>query len=222
MSPGEAANTQTATGGFTEAEFHFAMLLSVPIRLLPSLAMRGSNWLLLLIAWGCSPGEISPEQRREFRAELERWYGDGGTGDVTDDSPEPDPSPSPEPDPSPSPEPDPSPSPAPQPSGTIPDCVSEVFASGCAGTGCHYDSAFNFPPDLERDDLFEKLTTDTSLCASAPLYVDLDSPQDSLMLLKITGNPPSGCGTPMPPQTAPQLDAQQKQCLEDWFDDLAK
>jgi hypothetical protein len=80
---------------------------------------------------------------------------------------------------------------------------------------------FNFPPDFDRDNLFDALTSDTTLCASAPLYVDLESPEDSLLLRKIQGNPPEGCGSAMPPTTAPQLSAQQQQCLEDWFDDLA-
>jgi hypothetical protein len=103
----------------------------------------------------------------------------------------------------------------------IPSCVSDVFSMGCSGGGCHSGNTFNFPPDLDRDDLFDKLTTDTTLCTSAPRYIDLDSPEDSLLLLKIQGNPPEGCGTAMPPPTAEQISAQQKQCLEDWFDDLA-
>jgi hypothetical protein len=102
--------------------------------------------------------------------------------------------------------------------GEIPTCVLAVFEDSCAGAGCHYGNAVNSFPDLEQDGLYGFLTSEGPLtCPSATTnLVDLDSPMESYLLLKIRPNPP--CGVQMP--SGSSLNADQTQCLEDWFASL--
>lgn len=108
----------------------------------------------------------------------------------------------------------------PPPGAGIPDCVSSIFTTSCAGAACHYDGVFNFPPDLERDGLFELLTTEQTTCEAVPRYVDLDNPEQSLIKLKLEPAPP--CGAQMPPTGSPPLTDDQKTCMENWFDALSE
>ncbi len=104
--------------------------------------------------------------------------------------------------------------------GTVPACALDVFHTTCSGGVCHYQGAINLPPDFETDDLYTMLTTTKSVvCTSAPSYIDLENPQNSLLLLKVTGAQPGSCGAVMPPTPA-TLTAAQLTCLEDWIGSL--
>ncbi len=104
--------------------------------------------------------------------------------------------------------------------GTVPACALDVFHTACSGGVCHYQGAINLPPDFETDDLYTMLTTTKSVvCTSAPSYIDLENPQNSLLLLKVTGAHPGSCGAVMPPTPA-TLTAAQLTCLEDWIGSL--
>ncbi|HEX2731213.1 MAG TPA: hypothetical protein VHM70_06400 [Polyangiaceae bacterium] len=108
--------------------------------------------------------------------------------------------------------------------GTIPTCVTDTFQSTCAGSGCHFGGAINQNPDFSHDALFDYLTTTKPSCSDAPgPYVDLDAPDQSYILLKIRGQVPATClNTRMPPTGSPALTTDQLDCLENWFDSLAK
>lgn len=106
------------------------------------------------------------------------------------------------------------------PRDTIPDCVMTIFTTSCAGPSCHYGALFNFPPNFERDNLFELLTTEQNSCPDVDRYVDLENPEQSLLLLKLQPSPP--CGAQMPSAPAAPLTDEQTACMEDWFDALAE
>lgn len=100
-------------------------------------------------------------------------------------------------------------------------CVTEVFTSSCSGTVCHYGGIVNLPPDLERDNLFDLLTTEASTCAAAATtLINLDDPTQSYLMQKIRGEQPGTCGGPMPPAGSPPLTDAQLQCLESWLASL--
>lgn len=191
------------------------------------------------LGWGCTPGKLSDEEKRQFQRELERRY-PAETDSTETDSTETDSTETPdagetepeaseteepeteEPEASETEEPDGGPM-ATEPSESgleFAPCVLEVFATGCAGALCHYDAIAAFPPDLERPDLADFLVTQQPTCRDVESYIDLEQPNQSLMLLKVLGEQPGGCGTPMPPPGAPALSADQIQCLVDWFDSL--
>jgi hypothetical protein len=172
--------------------------------------MRGLT-PLLAVATMCTPGTLSEEDERAFDRELGRLYGASeGSDDGADQGPDSDAAPPPSTE-----------EPAPEQLG-IPPCVTEVFASSCSGIACHHSGAVNFPPDLERNGLFDLLTTESTRCADAPLYVDLTDPSASLLLRKINGEQPGGCGTGMPPPGETGLTTAQSGCVEDWFSALSE
>lgn len=103
----------------------------------------------------------------------------------------------------------------------IPDCAVDVFRTTCSGSLCHSQGAINLPPDFDTTDVYTMLTTTKSaVCASAPSYLDLENPQNSLFLLKVKGEQPTNCGGDMPPIGSPALTAAQLTCLEDWIGSL--
>lgn len=108
------------------------------------------------------------------------------------------------------------------PASTIPDCAMQVFHTTCSGSVCHYQGAVNLPPNFETtDDIFTMLTTSETGCddAVSPLYVDVTNPQNSYLLVKLKGQQPSGCGTPMPPDQT-TITQDEITCLEDWIGSL--
>lgn len=109
------------------------------------------------------------------------------------------------------------------PATPIPDCAIQVFHTTCAGSACHYQGAFNFPPNFETtEDVFTMLTTtETAACddAVSPLYIDLANPQNSYLLAKVKAQQPSGCGTPMPSDRT-TITQEEITCLEDWIGSL--
>jgi hypothetical protein len=105
------------------------------------------------------------------------------------------------------------------PGGSVPPCATNIFQTACAGSFCHFQGT-NLPPNFETDDVYTMLTTTKSgVCASAPSYIDLENPENSLLLLKVRGEQPGSCGGTMPPQPT-TLTAEQMNCLEDWIGSL--
>jgi hypothetical protein len=103
----------------------------------------------------------------------------------------------------------------------VPACAVEIFRTTCSGSLCHSQGAVNLPPDFDSNDLYTLLTTTKSaICPSAPSYVDLENPRNSLLLLKVKGEQPTNCGGDMPPIGSPALTAAQLTCLEDWIGSL--
>lgn len=103
----------------------------------------------------------------------------------------------------------------------VPECAVDVFRTTCSGSLCHSQGAINLPPDFDSEDVYTMLTTTKSaVCASAPSYLDLENPENSLLLLKVKGEQPTNCGGDMPPTGSPALTAAQLTCLEDWIGSL--
>jgi hypothetical protein len=191
-------------------------------------------------ALACQAGELDDRQERYLRKQLDKNYPNTG-GAITDQTStdstnqEP-PGETSEPvettsAPAPTSEPDATSAPAAtsseantsSPAGNqVPECALEIFHTTCAGSVCHYQGAVNLPPNFETtDDVFTMLTTSPTRCddAVSPLLVDVANPEDSYLLVKIRGQQPAGCGTPMPPDQSTITQAQ-IDCLEDWIGSL--
>ncbi len=113
---------------------------------------------------------------------------------------------------------DPNDSPADSPP-TLTNCMKSVF-SGCAAQSCHSGA---FAPDMRGgNDALEGIMAATSTCSALPKYIDLTNPGDSLILRKVLGTQPDGCGADMPwvQGGAPELTSSERKCVEDWFNAL--
>jgi hypothetical protein len=100
------------------------------------------------------------------------------------------------------------------------DCapvVQEVLVT-CGSIVCHdpFSGGIGTSLDLSRPDalpgsLLGLRSTDD--CGGA-LYIDLDEPEQSLLIRKISADPP--CGDRMPAGDRPPLDATQHECFVQW------
>lgn len=205
-----------------------------PVRYSPSLAL----WGLIAMAAGCNPGELSDRQEEYLRDQLDEHYSAaGGTTsaatDRTSDGLSTDRPIATDTDPTEVASSTSNQGTAPSSqsstppidvtseatSGTVPPCATNIFQTACAGSFCHFQGT-NLPPNFETDDVYTMLTTTKSgVCASAPSYIDLENPENSLLLLKVKGEQPGSCGGTMPPQPT-TLSAEQMNCLEDWIGSL--
>lgn len=194
------------------------------------------GWLCAvgLASSACAPGKLTAAEEKAFKQELKEHY---GAASATSSSPlTPDTAPPPSAstpldaslpaipstpassfDASIPAEPDSGPP-------VIPECVSLVFATSCAGSACHYGNGLRLTPNLEREDLGLLLSQEGPSCASAQgaYFLDLAEPLNSYLRTKLRNEQPAGCGDVMPPVGQPALTELQLQCLEDWFASIPK
>lgn len=184
--------------------------------------MRYFVGLLAGLSFGCTPGEFTDEEKRDLQRELNRRYGGDDDADEAAEAgaPSPDDDAPPDSTEAGSDDDEGSSDDDGAEDSRIDPCVLQVFENSCSGAGCHYGGPINSSPDLERNNLFEFLTTEGPLlCSSATTnFVDLDSPMESYLLLKIRGDQPANCGVQMP--SGAQLSPDEVECLEDWFASL--
>ena len=93
--------------------------------------------------------------------------------------------------------------------------LSNTSSVGCARGGCHGAGAPTRGLDLETADLVGRLSNQPS-SADCPgfLWVDPDTPSQSLLYTKVTANPP--CGSRMP--FGPPLPADDVACVLGWLE----
>ena len=103
---------------------------------------------------------------------------------------------------------------------TLSSIQSTIFGVACATAGCHVGKSAAAALDLTRADLSTLLVgRSASSCAGQTLVVP-GKPEASLLLTKLNGHLPSGCGDPMPP-AGPPLSAQRLACVSSWITSLS-
>jgi hypothetical protein len=94
-----------------------------------------------------------------------------------------------------------------------------ILAQYCATSGCHGQPGaplgdFASGPDAARAFIGRE---GSLACTGQGVIIDSDEPSDSLLLAKISGDPP--CGQAMPP-TGEQLTDAQVACIQEWIGGL--
>jgi hypothetical protein len=99
---------------------------------------------------------------------------------------------------------------------TLASIQSTIFTPLCASAGCHVGTRAAAALDLTRTDLERYLPSlSASSCSGRKLLVPGD-PDASLLMGKIDGHLPAGCGDPMPP-TGVMLSNAQLACVRTWI-----
>jgi hypothetical protein len=97
------------------------------------------------------------------------------------------------------------------------DVVADLLQPRCADTICHATAAMN-PLDLEASGLPDRLVglEASSLC-DGHVYINVDAPEESLILTKL--ETPAPCGAPMPLTGNPLTD-DEKACILELIENL--
>lgn len=103
---------------------------------------------------------------------------------------------------------------------TLESIRTTIFAARCATAGCHIGPKAAAALDLTRTDLSARLIGASASSCSGPTLVSPAKPESSLLLTKMNGHLPDGCGEPMPPSGAP-LSTEQLACVRDWIAGLS-
>jgi hypothetical protein len=106
------------------------------------------------------------------------------------------------------------------PAGGCPDNISELLnrpgaQGGCEGSGCHVSGGQR--PDLTSPGVEARLLNVMSTCQGRP-YI---SATDSFLEEKLVESSPDCGGQQMPFFMANALNAEDKQCILDWIDEVA-
>jgi hypothetical protein len=92
---------------------------------------------------------------------------------------------------------------------------TDLFAGACNTSGCHGGSSAAAALDLSREQVAEQLVQRGAGTCDGWLLVAPGDPDASLLVRKLEGNVPEGCGDPMPPTGG--LPAELVRCVRDWI-----
>jgi hypothetical protein len=95
-----------------------------------------------------------------------------------------------------------------------PNVVTTVFAGRCAISGCHTAADRAGSLDLESPDLYQRLAGQRASGGPGMLIDPNGNPQDSILYLKLTPNPPFGSQMPL---VGEKLDPATLACVGDWI-----
>ena len=104
------------------------------------------------------------------------------------------------------------------------DVVEDIFVPQCASSICHgipedtsRDSAGEL--DLISDGVAERMISVESTQCAPELRVVPNQPDQSFLIMKLTGELPPGCGEPMPATGAPLSD-DEIDCVRAWITEI--
>lgn len=94
-----------------------------------------------------------------------------------------------------------------------------VLQQNCSGSACHSQPGAPLGDFAASEDAAREFIGRGGAvsCAGQGDLIDQDNPEDSLIILKMSGDPP--CGTQMPPSGVPLSD-DDVACVEDWITGL--
>jgi hypothetical protein len=102
--------------------------------------------------------------------------------------------------------------------GACGDVLEDLLKPRCADTICHATAAQN-PLDLEASGLPQRLIgQEASMLCADHQYINMDAPEESLILTKL--ETPAPCGAPMP-LTGNPLTTAEKACILTYIEELA-
>jgi hypothetical protein len=96
--------------------------------------------------------------------------------------------------------------------GAVCDAPNTIFTPNCEGGGCHNATDKANQLDLASPGLAARLIDHMAVGGSGKL-IDSSNPAQSVLLLKLTANPPFGAQMPF---LRSPLSAAQTQCVHDW------
>jgi hypothetical protein len=153
-------------------------------------ALRGL-WCVGLIAMlGCAEDSLSGPQRPELPADDAPGGLDAGISDHTACTP------------------------------NLASIQSAIFSTQCATAGCHFGKTAAAALDLSRSDVGSLLISQAASSCANQLLVVPGKPDSSLLLLKMNGHVPVGCGEPMPPASA-AMSGDRLECVRSWIAGLS-
>lgn len=92
-----------------------------------------------------------------------------------------------------------------------------ILAANCGTSGCHGDGSNLGIFAASEEDALTYIGQESALCPGQGTLIDVENPDDSLLIRKLSDDPP--CGQPMP--AGGQLLAEEDiQCLRDWMSNL--
>jgi len=95
----------------------------------------------------------------------------------------------------------------------------EILQTNCSGSACHSAPGAPLGDFAASEEAAREIVGQATAvsCAGQGDFIDPDSPEDSLVVLKMSGDPP--CGQQMPPSGTPLSDAD-VECVTEWIGSL--